>query len=224
MPQFSVIKDRVEEYLIDVPTATSLLIDAWVNKAVRDAQDEHNILFMDKTHSFTTALGTRVLGTKAAIGDWKERRALPWLHLGDGDNKEIKWAPSKSEMIRRFTEDDAEDKGQPQFILETETNFEVYPLPDDESLWDDGNHRVKLPYWSYLPALVQDEATNWFTDNADWYLVFQASAHGLLFNRDPQNASTLFQMATQELSRVVRLDKRKKLTHRSHLSISFNAR
>lgn len=201
----STIRQRVESYLIDLPQATQDLIDHWINRAVRVAEDDHNFRHMNAELDFTTA-EARNLGSKP--DDWKERRAYPWLHRGDGGSEEILWAASKSQMIRDYAEDDPNDIGEPRHILELETAFEVYPLPDTNSLWDDGHYRVKLPYWAYTSDLVQDSDANWFTRNADDYLTFYAVGEGMIFNREEERASIYVQKATAEYRRIVRVEKR----------------
>lgn len=202
------VRQRVKDYLIDVPTATSNLVDHWINRAVRAAEDDHNFPHMRETGSFTTSLETRKLADKPS--DWKARRDYPWLHEGDGGSREILWAPSKSAMIRRFSEDDTSDTGAPRYVLELPDVLEVYPLADDNSLWDDGDYRVQVPYWARSPDLTGNNSENWFTKNAEDYLIFFATAEGLIFNREEERAAVYVGKANAEFSRLKRVEKQGK--------------
>jgi len=206
MPDFATIKGRVEEYVMDLPQATSALIGDWVNKALRDFQDHHNFRCMEASFALTTTAGTRTLGAKP--NDWKESRANPWLHRGSHGAQTIEWAVSQHQMHYLFSEDDPNDKGAPAFILEGVSDVSVYPYPDGSSQWGDGEYRVNIPYWAYFPALAADTATNWFTENLDWGLVFFAAAEGMDFNREEKRAQYYRQRASQEFTRVQRQDAR----------------
>lgn len=209
MPDLATLRQRVKDYLIDVPAETENLIDTWINKAARQAQEKHNFWVMAENLSLTTTAGVRTLGSLPA--DWKERRADPWLHFGTDGSAHIDWAVSEAQMIALYSEDDPDDKGEPVFILETGANFEVFPFPDGESRWDDGEYRVAIPYWAYLAELSQDGDTNWFTDNAEWYLLFFAVAEGMFFNREEERAAQYLQRATNEFERLRSQSKRSRL-------------
>lgn len=222
MATFAEIQQRVRNHVIDLPTETEGEIPGWVNRAIRFAQEVHNFRFMEATAPFTTVEDTRKLGD--IPDDWKEKRADPWLLEGDGGTMEIRWLPSESEAVRRYSETDANETGPPRHILETPDELHVYPFPDTNSLHSDGDYRVRVPYWKYLPELEADGDTNWFTDNAADYVVWKAAAEGMLFNRDFEMASLWAVKAgefdantgrmTGELARLVRVDKRSRLSRR----------
>lgn len=215
MPTFGEIKARVGEYMTDLPDSAPTLIGQWINHAARDAMERHNFRFMEATAAFTTSPGQRVLG--AIPADWKEARALPWHIDGEGGGagatpREFDWAATETETVRLFGDDSVLDRGAPKMLRQTETQLLIYPFPDDLSRWSDGNYRVRVPYWKYLPDLTGDADTNWFTLNADWYLTHAATASGLTFNRDEQRAAVYLQMAERELRRLISKDKRAGLT------------
>lgn len=229
------IKARVKDHIIDLPSETDAEIDGWINYAIRFAMSLHNFRVMEALAPYTTASGNaitsdRVLGVKPV--DWKEARADPWLLDGLGGTREISWLTSESEAVRLFSEEDDDDRGAPLAILEEQSGFKVYPASDGNSLHDDGEYRVKLPYWKYLPALEDDPDTNWFTDNAEDYVVWKAASEGMLFNREEERASLWAIKAgtfdertgrfTGELRRIVRVDKRSRIPRRATIGVSLD--
>lgn len=222
MANFQEIRNRVEEYLIDLPSETGALVPNWVNRAVRVAEDRHNFRHMEAEVEYTTLEGDRELGPLPE--QWKEFRALPWLHLGDGAAREIYWAADQSEALRLYSEDDPDDIGAPRHILQTDANFEVFPFPDGQSLWDDGEYRVRVPFWRRTAALTASTDENWFTANAEWYLVYAAVGEGMLFNREEQRAEIYITKAETEFQRLVRTDKRSRLDNRFTFAAYRDAR
>lgn len=212
MATLSELRARVRRYLIDVPDDTNTEIDAWINEALRSIQHQHSFRFMSAEQSFTTTEDTRKLGD---IPDrWKQARHIPWLHDGLGGTIMLDWAVTQHQMRVLYSQDDADDKGQPQFIRETETELEVYPFPDDNSLWDDGNYRVIVPYWEYLPELSNDGDSNVITTDpmGERYVLYQAVAEGMLFNREEERARIYFERAGQSAQRLINRDKKSHFT------------
>lgn len=217
MADFATIKSKVESYVLDLPSSTQALVGDWVNKAVRDAEVEHNFLHMAAEQTFITAPGVRVLGSKPTL--WKARRTAPRLLFNDGGDEEIYWAPSGSEMVRVYDTGDPDDAGTPEFLLETITELEVYPFPDSDSDYSDGNYRVQVPYWSFSAPLSADGDINFFTEAGEWYTIFAATAEALMFNRDEPRAVQYIERAAQQLAKLVRTDKGAKRARRDHLTI-----
>lgn len=216
MPQFSAIKTSVQDWTIDDPAVTVAKIGAWINKAVRDAQDAHNFRHMEATQAFVTVVVTRSLGNTPTL--WKEKRDRPWLTDNLSGTQELDWLPSRSEAIRRFNDSTTLDKGGPKVLLELDGSFEVFPFPDGASDYGDSEYRIAIPYWAYLAALSSDADTNWFTDNAEHYLVFAAAAEAMTFNRDYENAAVLQEKSKGELRKLIRKDKRSRLARRITLT------
>lgn len=214
MATFAQIKARVERYLIDLPEGVDDEINGWVNEGVRTAQERHSFRVMEATAQFTTTAGTQAL-TKPA--DWKEMRVFPWLDE-DGETKEIRWAPSHSEMVRAYDVDADIDIGAPEYILETDTQLIIYPIPDDNSLNTDGNYIINVPYWKYLAELSADADTNFFTETMEDYCVFFAVSEGMVFNREEDRAAVYVNKAAGKFNQAVRLDKRSRLPRRLTLA------
>jgi hypothetical protein len=145
---------------------------------------------------------------------WKEAGSAPWLAFDDGAVREIEWAPSESEMVRQYALD---ADGRPAFVLETDTELHVYPLPDGRADWPDEEYRVRLPYWSYSAALSAGADTNSLLQLAPWYVIFYAVAEGLVFNRDEQRAGVYQGKAETQFVRARVQDKRSRLPDRMTL-------
>lgn len=209
MATFAQLKTRVEGYLIDRVTFTDNLIGDWINKAVREAEERHNYQHMRARLEATTTVDTRLLVAKPS--DWKEpQRAAPWFLRNDGSTKEMAWSVPM-QVRRQFAEGDTDDDGDPELLVEAEddvNNLLVYPYPDGGSDYVDGEYRIKVPYWAFSADLVNDGDTNWFTDNAEWFLTFYAAAEGFLANRDTQEATIYLERAEAERQKTVRVSKR----------------
>lgn len=215
---FSTIKGHIREYVIDVPAETEALLDDWVNEALLDAERRHNFQHMYATESYTTTEDTRKLGD--VPDNYKEPRGLPWKLFDDGQTVEFDWAASESDMIRQYGNDNDLDDGEPEFLLEVynqtsgKREFHLYPLPDDNSDYSDGDYRIEVPVWLYSPALADEGDTNWFTNQFPFYLIYKATYFGLLFNRDESRASAFNQLAEQMYRNAKSLDKRSKIPPR----------
>jgi len=204
---YSEIQDRVERRLIDLPAAVLAEVPDLVNKAHREIQRRHNFKVMRATQSNTTLVDTRTLVT-AIPSDFKQLRSKPWFVSNEGFRKEIGIAPDELALAREFETD---DDGEPEFILEpacdddtcVSEKWEVWPLPDGNSDYDDGEYRLVIPYWKYLPAYSADADSDWFSVNADWYITFKATAEGFFVDWDEQRGAFWEQKATNELSQLI---------------------
>ena len=210
MPTFAELKTRVAGYLIDNPNFTTSLVGAWINKAMDDAEGRHNYRHMKRVLQATTVAEQRKLADLP--DDWKAVREAPYYLRDDGSTREMAWAASQHMMRRQFDEGDATDQGDPRFLLihdEDETGGEllVYPYPDGGSDHPDAEYRIHVPYWAYTAPLVDNNDTNWWTDNWHWYLTFYAAAEGFLANRDTQEATIYIERAEGERTKSVRRSK-----------------
>ncbi|TVR78987.1 MAG: hypothetical protein EA405_13635 [Rhodospirillales bacterium] len=215
---FSAIQSKVRDYLVDLPTETNALVADWVNHALRTVQDRHNFRAMEAQADFVTVADARVLGAKPS--DWKEFRLLPWLETADGATREIRWASSISEMVRGFGVSSDHDTGTPRALLETPTELHVWPLPDGRSQWGDGEYRLRVPYWRFLPPMTAGATESFFTRDMGWALVFLAVADGMIFNREEERAAVFISKAEQEIGRAVGLDRRSRIGERQTLHVN----
>ncbi len=217
------LRTRVQARLVDITASITAEVDELINAAIREAEDEHNFKIMEASVEYTTTLATRLLN--ALPTDWKESRAKPYLREGQGGilgTHNIQWAPSSAEMVRLYSLDDPNDKGEPQFIHENSVDdqFDVYPFPDGASQWNDSEYRVTIPYWKYLGDLVNDGDTNWFTHNMQGYVQDRATAEGFLLNWDEERAAVWLTSARVKLDRAKKLDKRTRFPRDFTLAMS----
>lgn len=217
MANFGTLKSRVLARVIDAPAAVSGDVGALVNQAIRDAQDLHKYRVMEtQTALLPTSVGVRQFA--AIPSDFKEYRTgePPYLVRFDGRTLPLLVAPSREEALKVYAQGtlDPDDKGEPQVLVEGDPSddlgtraWEVYPLPDGLSDWSDGEYRIVVPYWRYLPELSADADTNWFTENLEWYIVYQATGHAFLIDWDEERAAAWFQLAAGQRALGQKADK-----------------
>lgn len=226
---FGDIKTEVTSWLIDAPSGQSTRIGAWVQQAIKDAEKRYNFQYMRDEESATTVDNQREL-VAAKPARWKESRGLPYLIWQGGSVTEIDWMPSRSDAVRTYGQDapaegSAEpiDEGKPRYLLERPDSIDVFPFPDLLSLWDDGNYRVRIPYWRYSVDLVADGDTNWLTDNADYYIIWKAVSIGQAWARDEDRSEFYNGKAEKEFVKARRLDKLSRLPDRINMPVSPDA-
>lgn len=214
------LRTRVQARLVDITASITTEVDELINFAIREAEENYNFRIMEASTELVTTLATRRLpaASTSIPSDWKESRAKPYLREGEAGvlgTHTIQWAPSEEEMVKLYSLDDPNDKGEPQFVLEDfpASEFSVFPFPDGASQWTDGEYRVTIPYWKFLGDLVNDGDTNWFTHNMPEYVQEMATAKGFLLNWDEERASVWLVLAQAKFARGVRFDKRAKLPH-----------
>ncbi len=210
MADFASIQARVNSRLIDLPSAIVTEVPLLVNQAIRQAEQKHNFRIMEAEQAISTVIAVRTL-TPAIASDFKEKRAKPFYRDGqDGllSTEIIDWAASKEDMLKRYELDDTTSDGSPRFILvdDAGVNYSVWPFPDGSSQWDDGEYRLVMPYWKFLPDLTGTQ-TNWFTANMEEYLIYQATGNGFMVNWDEIRAAGWFTLATDRFNNGKRHDK-----------------
>ena len=212
--QLSEIVTIVNGYLLDEVASTSTLVPDFTNKAIYDAERRgYNFKHMETTLAVTTVEDTQVLASRPAL--WKRGRLRPSLSRFDGGRKELDWT-DEQEAWRWYPLATAPttDNGQPEVILVTETELLVYPEPDGESDWADGDYRLVIPYYARSADLADDADTNWWTINAPWYVIFQAVSTAMVRNREEQRAGMYAQLAEKEYQTARRQDLQMKLPER----------
>ena len=213
MADFLTIQTRVTRRVIDLPPAVTAEVPTLVNEAMRELQDEHNFKVMEAaTAQLLTAQSTHTLA--AVPSDYKEARGKPYEVLFDGSTRDLVHAANIQAVLDRFTLNDLNDIGAPGVILDGEPtdvlnarSFEFYPFSDGNSDWGDGEYRVVIPYWRFVPALSGDGDTNWFTNNAEKWLTFRATAEAFALDWDEERSIFWDARAAAEKNRVVNRDK-----------------
>lgn len=215
MATFLEIQNRVRTRIIDLPTAVLQEVPSLVNEAMRELQDDHDFKVMEfSLRDQATGIGSHTF--TAVPSDFKKLRGRPYVMREDGTSWELKVPVDRPDALSRL---DYLEEGPPQLLLDPASssgvagsrNFEIWPLPDGNSDYDDGEYRVSIPYWRYLPDLSSDGETNWFTNNAARYLVFKATAEGFFLDWDEDRGSVWEQKAALEKQRAIKVDKLQRL-------------
>lgn len=213
MATFSELQTRVQRRVIDLPAAVQAEIPTLINEAMKQLQRRHNFKVMERVVSFTTVAGTQVLG--AVPSDWKEWRDFPFHTENLGRSVPMSNANAQTGP-KMYYPTDAE--GFPQIIVESEPideagtrNFILWPIPDGNSDYDDGEYRITIPYWAYLPKLSDSSATNWFTVEAEEYLVNKATAEAFSLDWDEERMAVWSQLAESQAQQIILTDKRNRL-------------
>ena len=235
MATFAELQTRAQHIVIDLPTSVTAQVPTLVKEAVRSLQRDHNFKVMEAESSLlSTATATRVLS--AVPSDFKELRGLPYEIMADGTVRELLNPANRVAIIREWgttaggeAETDLHN-GNPQAILIGEPtseagamNFEVYPLPDGQSLYANGQYRIVVPYWKYLTALSASADTNWFTTNAEQWIVWKAASEGFFLDWDEERATFWAQKAAGARKEVIDLDKKFRLAGVRELVPIFDA-
>lgn len=203
MPTFAELKTKVERRVIDIPATISLEVADLVNQAMRELQTKHDYKVMEALLEATTDLDgdpTNLLVAKPS--NWKEHDGAPYLQHQYSRSKNLTVTGSRKWAERRYGVDPELALGEPCCILEdvpssimNATAFYCYPFPDGCSDWSDGEYRIVIPYFKYLPALSADADENWFTTNADEYIVNRATGEAFMLNEDENRATIWLQRA-----------------------------
>lgn len=214
MGTFLSIRTRVSTLVIDLPAAVQAAVPALVNAAMRKIQVKHNFKVMEAEALYTTALSTRILG--AVPTDMKEIAQEPFYTEFNypGQFRRITLTANRHGTVGAFG---AQDVGRPMVLLDAiplvdgSRNYEIYPLPDGLSDYSDGQYRITVPYFRYLPALAADGDTNWFTVYAEEYIVNQATARAFAMDWDEEHLAVWSKLAEEERGEVILQDKRFRL-------------
>lgn len=192
---FSTLQTRVQTRVIDLPAAVLTEVPTLINDAIHFLSSVHNFQVMIAETAYVTTTPfplTHILGQIPS--DWKEQRDNPYFLSNIGWTKEMLWQPDRLYVNRRWSPQDTNQIGPPRDLLlgepvsadnpdpsnpdvdRSNLNIEVYPFPDGQSDWNDGQYRIKVPYWRFLPDLSAGADHNWFTDKCDRFIVDYAAA------------------------------------------------
>lgn len=214
---FSSIQTRVQARLIDVPAPVVAEIPQLINDAYKRLQKRHKFKVMEQLLTATTVFNTRNLVAMPA--GWICWRDKPWYTNNDGTEMPMQWATSHWSLLGGFG---TQDIGYPQFTHVPEVTsdsagnivaqIEVWPLPDGGSDYSDGQYRITIPWFGYLPALSGANDTNWLVDRGELALVYDAVSHGFPVNWDESRAAYWASLAEPEIQRVIKEDKLMRLS------------
>lgn len=217
MATFSELQERVLSRVIDAPDFIQTEVPFLINEAIRSLQRRHNFKVMEaQSGPNVTTLGSQTLVT---ITNWKEARGLPFRIENLGGVREMTYTPNRAQASRLFSLDPDIDIGEPSLLLETETvdeddsrTFQVFPFPDGFSDYEDGEYRIYIPYWKYLPNLSANDDSNWFTNNAVEYILAAATSRGFELSWDEARAQVWEDKAIMWANEVIMEDKKKRIS------------
>lgn len=218
MSTYGELQTSVRTRLIDAPSAVVTEVPVLVNRAVKAIQQQHDFLVMKRRIAAqVTVLDTHALVARPA--NWKKPRARPVLTYATGHTRELDWADDQSDLVGVYGElVDVFDEGRPQWLIFGDPSddsgaldIEVWPLPDGLSDWNDGEYRITIPYYGYLTPLSAAGDTNWFTENAEEYIINRASAQGFAVDWDDGGEAKWQAKTNSELQRIIALDKNERV-------------
>lgn len=208
---FSDLQTEVNLLVIDTPTAVQVLVPRFINRAIRKLQSKHDFKATEASFQVITEVGTRRLDTVPT--DWKKPRGRPYITRRLGGSKDIFFTSNEAEARVAYGGNTDLDYGEPALINEHVVHgvFEVYPYPDGMSDYDDGEYRINILYWKTFPDLVAPSDHNWFTDNAEQWIIYQSVAEAFYAIEDEDRAKLWEQRAAREYLDVIKIDKYRRL-------------
>jgi hypothetical protein len=217
------IVERVERRVIDLPSHVQAETETLVEKAYREIQRAHNFDVMERRLGLSTTSGDPSLGTldEASASLFKEfdPEQKPFWTDDSGETSFLEIAFSEAQVRAMFNQDASLGVGRPRVLLwrhqagaedhPGDIELKVYPVPDGLAQTSDGEYSIQVPYYRYLTF---PSTSDWFTNNAEWFIIFAATAEAFLLNQDPQQAAIWQAKADKELREVIRVDKRLKVS------------
>lgn len=197
---YAQLKQAILDALIDTPTIVQNAVPRLVNQAIAELEQRFNFKVMQANQAFTTTINSRTLTPAGLPDDFKEYRINAYFTEQLGGSREVEVISDRSVAMRRWATDDI---GQPAHLVEDAGVLEIWPLPDGISDYTDGEYRITLPYWKYLPDLSADSDTNWFTTNAEQFIINWATAEGFALDWDEKRSDYWTQRADKEALRVI---------------------
>lgn len=219
MAQFSELKDRVQSYLIDVSSDATGQIPAFLRQAQSEIEDRHGFMAMKASIERATVASDGHSFIDLPTG-WLRPRDDPFSTDGLGAIRPMGWILERYERNRLYPS--TLTVGAPRHLMIGDPNIsklEVYPIPDGLAPGtNDGEYIISCPYWSRLSTLSASSDSNWFSTNADHYLIWRAAAIGLAFNWGDDRAGVFAKMANDEMQKLIRTDKKSNVLRRLDLS------
>lgn len=210
MSTFADMQARVGSNAIDIPAALAANIGTYVNRALKTLQNLYNFRVMEAQGGpYTTATGVRTLA--AVPGDFKAPRGRPYWVSNLGRVAYMEWGADRSSAVGAF----GDGRGSPLLLTESEPDtmgarsILVWPYPDGVSDHPDGQYRVYVPYWRYLPALSAGTDTNWFlaTPQTAEFVEALATSYAFFADWDEDRAAVWQKLAGAKLAEAKKADK-----------------
>lgn len=209
MATYSQLQDRVAKNVIDLPEAVAEAIPHLVQQAHRKAQSQHNwVKCMKATVQAVTVYQQRLL--IPAPTDFKEWRDKPYAVDRLGGSWELGIADDERAIMTIYGD---QDSGRPFFLMLGDPDIfgtydmNVWPLPDGISDYPDGEYRLRIPYWRWLPQLAEAGDHDWITDNLPEYITYHATREAFGKDWDEERMVVYTQKAGEEFALARQADK-----------------
>lgn len=216
MPDRDALVARVNLILIDDDTDTLARTIPELQKAQREIEDiAYMFIAQEATISTDPPSTIGDQGLVTVPGDWIAPRGRPFRLVGGSGADALdlvlpplEWISPGEDILKLYPADpsNASARGIPRFLTydENETKqIRIYPVPDIVY-----THRIL--YWKRLATLSAGNSTNWWTTNAEDYLVWQAAARVLDFNEQSERSLKYEVRARGERDRLKMQDKRRR--------------
>lgn len=241
MSDFQTLQTMVTKRVVDQNPQFISEVPSLINKAIRKIERLHNFFVMESSTTINTTVGSRVLGNMPA--DFKEfRGGNGWYVDMNGNAVKVFHRSTLEDVLAEFSFNYPSEVGDPAAVLIVPTDngggepggdsgptfqAQVWPYPDGNSGYtpsggNAGEYPVTLPYWKFLPDLSGLGDQNWFTDNAEDFIVDAAVGEGFMMNWDEQRADYWLSKAFGpdfftrnvlggEAKQIINLDKRRRV-------------
>lgn len=183
-------------------------------------------LFQWPGQSTTIANQTIQVGVAGGFKGFQDGSEPTWVRYQDGSVRFISIAPDRRSMYGTWTEADANFPSNILVAPPTDTTvnssiLQVYPLPDGNSDWPDGEYRIQIPYYRYLPYLVGNSDANWLTTNphGERFIVDWATSEAFALDWDTAHEQEWKAKAELHLKWLFKADKMYRLSPVNELAI-----
>jgi hypothetical protein len=216
---YTQLQTRVQRRVIDLPSSVTAEVPDLINEAIRELQNRHDFQVCEALSGPTSTDAVTPSHTLLAQpSDWSKARGDPYFVRNDGSWGRLTWAPDRAECVKKYGQSTSTSIGRPRLLLLGEAsdddgtrNIEVWPYPDGNSDWTDGEYRVYVPYWKFLPDLSASGDANWFSVNALRWIIAKATSEAFYLNWD-ENRGTLWEAKAEKgANEAIRLDKLQRL-------------
>lgn len=210
----------------------------WVNQAVRKLQFRHDFSVCKTTTAvLTTQASSYDLG--AVPADFlRFRKEPPFVITHDGRVYNLGVGNAVPNAMREFgttlggEATESTLTGPPQVVSVSDPSdeqntreFQIFPLSDGNSLYTSapaGEYRIVVPYIKQLAEMSSSGTTNWFTLNAEEFIIFASVSRGYFFNQDVANGQLWAQRAQGEVQDVIARDKNESIGGHTTLDIHLD--
>lgn len=209
------LQTRVKNRVIDLPPAVQTEVPALINEAIRTMQRKYNFRAMEGSTVLVTSTGT-LIPTPNTILNFKEYMDKgPYLQKFLTRSRRFITATPADASMAIFA--DTTVPTEPQYLTSAvdpttgAVTFSYFPYADLNSDWSDGNYRIVVPYYAFSPKLVNDSDTNWFVQNADDFIIREATGQAFALDWDYNSMALWLQQAEVKRMEVVKADKMSRL-------------